>query len=134
MTFLVLNYITNWINKDPSSGAFERNMELLKAQLDSVVGQFHPSGALDHIFIQFQYDLAGLPRAVKGSRVGRYSEKDCHIEAYVEVTREQFKNVPEEGRTSLLFGRLIDVLGQVRSKLGGKVDNNVEELIRALAP
>lgn len=130
MSMLTMNCVTNWIRGSSSGQDFESEFAGFRDSVACIVSSFAPEGELKRVFVQYQYDCRGLPKAVSGIRVGRFSKKDGHIELYLEVTRAAFS--PGEAGLALLRSLLLEGLSHVRDRLQGKVSNNVGALVAVL--
>jgi hypothetical protein len=130
MSMLIMNCITNWTRESTSAKEFESIFEAFRDSAEEATSSVSSVGELQTIYVQYQYDCRGMPKAVAGRKIGRYSKKHNHIELYLEVTPEEFDG--DQGGASLLHRLLVDGLGQVKERLAGKVTNNVDALVNAL--
>jgi len=131
MSVLVMNCITNWMRESSSATVFEATFEAFRDFVQVATASIPASGELQKVYFQYQYDCRGMPKAVSGMRIGRYSKKHNHIEIYAEVTPAQFE--ADGGGRALLQRQLIDGLSQAEQRLAEKVTNNIGSLIQTLS-
>jgi hypothetical protein len=131
MSFLVLNSITDTRSDPDTADAFDLLVQSLAKNVRDMK-TFAPKGDLQHVYVQFQFDCKTVPNTVRGLRVARYSKKHAHIEAYVEVTLEEFRPLSMRNRCELLVKKLDVALEAVSRALDGKVQNNLDELLKAV--
>lgn len=114
----------------------EKFDQLLKRYKDRVAGvtaRFVPTGDLKKVYVQYQFDAAGGRGAVRGMKIGRYSEKYGHLEGTVEVTRDSFENTDDGSRTAILANLLIEALEQMQKKVEGKIESNLGDLVAQIS-
>ncbi|MGA7615390.1 MAG: hypothetical protein WBX15_09430 [Thermoanaerobaculia bacterium] len=112
-----------------SASEFEDQFDQLNESIGAAHADFGVRGELQKVFVQFQYDCEKLPNSVRGTKVGRYSKKEKHIEGYIQVDRRQFDRADEIERQRILVVDLIRILEEIQSSLSGKVENDIAESI-----
>lgn len=132
MSYIVLNCITNWESNPKAAEDFENLLDSLKDQLSSLLRPIKETNDLKKIYIQFQYDCIDSPSAVKGIKISRYSKKHNDIQAYIEVTKDQFDNISEKERKELFEQNVLKILKLIFAKLDGKIESSVSELVALL--
>lgn len=129
MNALTVNAISDARSDPDAADAFDSLVQSLAKALRAIDSLARADG-LQKVYVQFQFDCATLPNAVRGLRVARFSKKHGHVEAYAEVSLVEFRPLSTRQRCELLVRRLDEVLGAVIRALDGKVQHGVPELRR----
>lgn len=130
MTAIVMSCITNMEDAPDLGHEFEEHFRYVKTSVEAVARAVPHSGDLLTLYIQLQFDCRGMPNAVKGLRIGRYSAKHRDIQCVAEVPRNDFATQREKG--PYLLGRVKEVVLRVEGSLRGSVINNTAAILSRL--
>jgi hypothetical protein len=130
MSSLIISGVTNHINDRSEAESFDAILVDYKRMVRGL------PDILKHdilkVYINFQYDCEGLPAAIKGIRLDRYSKKERQLGADIEVKRAVFAALGATERRKMLGRLTLDALGAIENKYGGKMQHNLRELSAAL--
>ncbi|NQT14005.1 MAG: hypothetical protein HQ582_14720 [Planctomycetes bacterium] len=133
MSCLVINCITNWMDDEVglSFVSFDELFGQFQECVDGHFAGFSLAGDLEKVYVQFQYDCARLPNMVQGIRISRYSKKHRDIQAYIQVTRDQYQGAEtDDAKLSLMKDLLLRVLREVAERLHGRAKSSIPQLIQ----
>lgn len=130
MTAIVMSCITNMEGAPDLGQAFEEHFRCVKTSVEAVTRSVPHSGDLLTLYIQLQFDCRGMPNAVKGIKIGRYSAKHRDIQCVAEVPRTDFATQRE--KRPYLLARVREVILRVEANLRGNVINNTAGILSRL--
>ena len=133
-SFLAISAIENWASDRRAAELFEAALLSLKADLPSLpLETFGEPLGLRQLFVQFQFSCAGLPSAVRGTRVGRITKRGGHLSAYVEITAKELHGLTRANAVLHLAAKLLQTLDEVRSSLSTRIPHRLDAVLSHLS-
>lgn len=127
MTAIVMSCVTNWEN-DPELGEqFEDDFQYVKAIVEDTAESVPHKGDLVTLYIQMQFDCEGMPNAVSGFKIGRYSTKHKDLQCVIEVSSAAFQ--AQAQKRAYLLSRVKGLLFEIEKRLQDRTRNNVGDIV-----
>src|ERR1700756_4929339 len=116
---LIISGITNFLNNRTEAEEFDIVLAEYQKLIHAMPEMLR--GGVLKVYINFQYDCMGLPNAVEGIHLDRFSKRNCTLGADIEVKRIAIADLNAVDKRKTLGRLTIETLELMERKFKDKV-------------